>query len=319
MSLLGTLHRPDNAAAQSDAQPLLVNMAGSTPSRETVELDRDWLLKLATALQTTLDVERLIALFAKHASEVLDHDAVRFVGPDQALVVTTGEDAQHTYSYELVLHGHPLGTITFSRAHPFSGDETRRLEDILANLVQPIKNALMYREALRAAAKDPLTGVANRTHLDTVLEREMELTRRHGTELTVVMADIDHFKRINDEFGHLAGDRTLKAVADCLSGCTRDSDMVFRYGGEEFCVVLSRTALDGAALLAERIREAVQALRVPTREQEISVTVSLGVAAFDGAQSMNALVEQVDAALYQSKHLGRNKVSVASAGDPSRA
>ena len=309
MLLLNAATSPDNGPGKDEPLTRLLNMAGSTARSEASKLDRDWLLTLATSLQTTLDLQRLLDLFGQHTAEVVAHEGIELDCAGEELVARIGARAVHACTYDVVLQGQPLGTLTFFRSEPFSDEETRHLEDVLANLVHPLKNALLYQAALRAAAKDPLTGVANRTHLDTVLEREVELARRHGNALALLMADLDHFKRINDRFGHPVGDRTLKAVADCLIGCARVTDMVFRYGGEEFCVVLSNTHVDGALRLGERIRRSVEALRISTQRHGVRTTVSIGVAALEGSDSHAQLLEKADAALYHSKRRGRNRVS----------
>ena len=310
MSLLESSPTSNSGLVKDQPLSRLLNMAGSPARSDAMPLDREWLLTLATALQTTLELERLLDLFGKHTAELVAHEGIRFECEGESLEIQVGNTAGHTCRYDLVLQGQSLGSLSFFRAKSFGDDETRHLERVLANLVHPLKNALLYRSALLAASKDPLTGIANRSHLDTVLEREVELARRHGNALALLMADLDHFKRINDRFGHPVGDRTLKAVADSLVGCARDTDMVFRYGGEEFCLVLSNTHLDGAQRLAERIRQAVEALCISTQLQEIGTTISVGVAALEGSETPQQLVEKADAALYESKRRGRNRVTV---------
>ena len=310
MSLLESSTTSNGGLVKDQPLSRLLNMAGSTARSDAMQIDREWLLTLATALQTTLELERLLDLFGKHTAELVAHEGLRFECEGESLEIQVGKTAGHTCSYDLVLQGQSLGSLSFFRSKSFGDDETRHLERVLANLVHPLKNALLYRSALLAASKDPLTGIANRSHLDTVLEREVELARRHGNALALLMADLDHFKRINDRFGHPVGDRTLKAVADSLVGCARDTDMVFRYGGEEFCLVLSNTHLDGAQRLAERIRQAVEALRISTQLQEIGTTISVGVAALEGSETPQQLVEKADAALYESKRRGRNRVTL---------
>ncbi len=279
------------------------------PAQYPRQPDGDWLLELGNLLQTTLEVEKLITLFTDHAQSVVRHDSVTFEFEEQDIRFTLGTPQGFSCTYDVVLLDDYLGTLTLTRAERFSDEEIGTLEYMLVGLVHPLRNAYLYREALRVASQDPLTGINNRTMLDRSLDREIELSRRHGTPLSVIMLDVDRFKSINDTYGHVVGDYTLKALADCIVTCTRDSDVVFRYGGEEFIILLSNTRLDGAAFLAERIREAVEQLSVGFDDTKFTITVSLGVASLDEQENRVRLLEKVDRALYESKEGGRNRVT----------
>lgn len=157
---------------------------------------------------------------------------------------------------------------------------------------------------------DPLTGVYNRRYLQTILEREVEVARRQRAPLSVVMVDIDHFKSVNDRFGHHIGDRVLQQVAKVCGRSVRASDWVCRYGGEEFAIVLPSATFRGASMIAERIRRGVERARFGT-EEGIRLSVSLGVAQLtDEDDGGSRLLAAADHALYRSKAEGRNKVTV---------
>ena len=136
------------------------------------------------------------------------------------------------------------------RRQRFSDGEIARLENFLCMLVYPLRNALQYHEAVLSSFTDPLTGACNRAAMQTAFERELNLARRQQTPLSVIMLDIDHFKKINDRYGHSNGDCVLRSVSQCVANTIRSSDMLFRYGGEEFVVLLSNTNRAGAKLLA---------------------------------------------------------------------
>ena len=172
---------------------------------------------------------------------------------------------------------------------------------------QALRNALLYHRALQTARIDPLTGVRNRATMDSAIHREIELARRHDTPLSVILLDIDHFNQINDQYGHLSGDQALKSIAQCADRTIRESDMIFRYGGEEFLVLLSGTDSDGAGQLAERIRENVERLN-PHIHKSMNLTVSLGVAGMRNGDDSGALFKRADTALYKAKQQGRNRV-----------
>ncbi|QKE62995.1 diguanylate cyclase [Aquipseudomonas campi] len=158
---------------------------------------------------------------------------------------------------------------------------------------------------------DRLTGLNNRGHWEEELKREYSRHRRYGSTAALVMFDIDHFKKVNDTYGHQAGDKVIQAVADVVRKEARDTDIAGRYGGEEFVILLPDVDSAGARLFAERLRQKTEALQVDYDGQLIPFTISLGVA--DLTQSSNdhqQLIEWADHALYQSKRNGRNQVSV---------
>jgi two-component system, sensor histidine kinase LadS len=163
-------------------------------------------------------------------------------------------------------------------------------------------------EAQQLAEHDPLTNLFNRR---AFLERARPLwsaARRHEHELSLIMVDIDRFKTINDTHGHAAGDDAILAVADALRAAVRSEDVVARWGGEEFIVLLPQTSLDAAIGLAERLRCGIEALCLPMAGGEVRFTVSLGVASSTGKESLDRLITEADHFLYQAKHHGRNRV-----------
>jgi two-component system cell cycle response regulator len=165
-----------------------------------------------------------------------------------------------------------------------------------------------------SALQDPLTGLYNRRHLDDRLAAELAAAQRHGRPLSLLMIDIDHFKEVNDDHGHLAGDEALKMVAFILRGAVRKEDVLARYGGEEFVIVARETALEGARVLAERIRRAVERSHCAWQGRELGVTVSIGVTVSVGltefvqGRTDREVLEAADRALYLAKQAGRNRV-----------
>jgi diguanylate cyclase (GGDEF)-like protein len=165
-----------------------------------------------------------------------------------------------------------------------------------------------------ATVRDALTGVYNRHFLDERLASELSFAKRHGTWLSVLFVDADHFKLINDEHGHAAGDRVLRAIAKVLQDRVRSEDEVARFGGEEFVVLIRGIDPPGVAVVADRLRASVEALEIDVGTTSLRVTVSIGVATQSPDQeraSVEALLAEADAALYRAKEAGRNRVSVA--------
>lgn len=164
------------------------------------------------------------------------------------------------------------------------------------------------------ALVDPLTGLHNRRHFEERLASELAAAQRHRRPMSLLLCDVDHFKNINDEYGHLAGDETLRMIAFVLRGAVRKEDVLARYGGEEFTVIARETGMAGAQTLGERIRRAVEKSRCTWQgidlgvTMSIGVTVSVGLAEFVPGRSERELIESADRALYLAKQAGRNRV-----------
>jgi diguanylate cyclase (GGDEF)-like protein len=201
----------------------------------------------------------------------------------------------------------------------FASDRDRKvseLEERLAsveneNVDLVLKNGLLSE----ISARDSLTGLYNRLYVMEKIDSEMNRSVRHGFPVSLLMLDIDHFKRVNDSFGHSAGDGVLRSVAQVLRDSCRVYDVPSRYGGEEFCVVLPETKVGNTTVVAERIRERMAAHRFEVGADSVIVTASIGIAGIDsveseGIVSPSTLIDRADRALYSAKHHGRNRVEM---------
>jgi diguanylate cyclase (GGDEF)-like protein len=180
----------------------------------------------------------------------------------------------------------------------------------------------LLEQARDLANHDDLTGILNRRRFFELTEREFERSRRHYIPLSFLLMDVDHFKNVNDTFGHRVGDRLLKDLAELCKSTLRTNDLVGRIGGEEFAILLPETDLEDAIEVAARLREVVEMLRVTTDEGEtdMTITASVGLAQFDHGQlqdvdTFQTLYERADKALYAAKRAGRN--AVVASPDPS--
>ena len=153
-----------------------------------------------------------------------------------------------------------------------------------------------------------MTGATNRRHIDDALDRLTSTSRRHQQPLAVLMFDIDHFKHINDTRGHAAGDAVLRSLAQIIAKTIRRSDVVFRYGGEEFVVLLAHTDEEGARVMAERVRILVAASKDLRKDACPGVTVSIGIGTLAANDDVASLCHRADTALYRAKNEGRNRV-----------
>jgi diguanylate cyclase (GGDEF)-like protein len=173
-------------------------------------------------------------------------------------------------------------------------------------------NARAVRQLEEMATTDGLTGCLNKRAFLEQMEQKLMAAQRFGRKLSVIVTDLDHFKAVNDTYGHAAGDRVLKELGRVLTRVKRETDLVARFGGEEFCVLCEETDARGARLLAERVREELERAEVQTDLGPLRVTASLGVATFpDHASSAEQLFGQGDKALYDAKKRGRNRVCTA--------
>jgi diguanylate cyclase (GGDEF)-like protein len=192
---------------------------------------------------------------------------------------------------------HPADLVARLRLHL----KIKRLQDELR-----VKNETLAR----LSTTDAVTGLRTRRYVSEVLSIEFLRSRRYESPLSVLMADLDHFKRINDEYGHPTGDAVLRGVSSLLLSSVRATDVAGRYGGEEIMVIVAQNEPDGVVTLAERWRADVEAARFESADgREVSLTISIGVASFDAAMSSpEDLVAAADVALYRAKDAGRNQV-----------
>ncbi|MCL4559461.1 MAG: diguanylate cyclase [Chloroflexi bacterium] len=214
----------------------------------------------------------------------------------------------------LILENDVLGALSLSSSRLAAFDEAdlRLLVSFAATTTAAIQNATLHAEVQRSAITDQLTGQYNRRGFFDLGKREIERFHRFGRPLSLIMLDVDHFKRVNDTLGHAAGDAVLHDVANRCCAQVRHVDIAGRVGGEEFAILLPETDLHTAGEVAERIRRAVAEQPFDTGREPISLTVSLGVApALPDTQDVASLLDRADAALYVAKRKGRNRVEVA--------
>jgi len=266
--------------------------------------------RLATLLQSSLDPQVILDMFYKELLRLMDLEGLQYKHQSHNLNVDIAQQNLYRCSYRLFNGKEYLGELTLYRQSKFNEYHLELIEAVAGYLLFPIRNAIHYRSALTASLTDPLTGAGNRTGLERHLSREIDLARRHGASLSILMIDIDNFKAINDQYGHSVGDTVIVSVINTLMKANRQTDLCFRYGGEEFVVVLSKTPQLGAELIANRFRRSVQQLHT-LPEQEQRVTVSIGVTDFRANDDLPTLMSRSDQALYRAKHGGKNRVVVA--------
>ena len=215
-----------------------------------------------------------------------------------ALMVPVQRSGQLMGAFELYLN----------ESREIAESQTELLLGVAAQAAMAISHAQLFQAQEENALTDELTRLPNRRYMAQRFLQEMQRARRSHKSLAFVMMDLDHFKNINDTYGHLQGDQVLAELAKILIAGKRESDVAARYGGEEFALILHETPAEGAMILAERIRSAVEAATFPGG---LKLTISIGVAATDDEARFTALMEKADEALYQAKEGGRNRVVLA--------
>ncbi len=215
----------------------------------------------------------------------------------------------------LVVHGRLLGVLEAMNdpdSPEFSVHQLGTLQAAAAQAAVAIENHLLFGEVQRLAITDELTGVHSRRHLFELGQREFAQSVRFRKPLSAIMFDLDHFKSINDTLGHLVGDEVLEGVANRCANVLREIDVLGRYGGEEFAVILPDASAADASVVAERVRRAIADEPVETARGPVAVTVSLGVAeAGPGVLDLKTLLDRADAAMYSAKQAGRDRVMAA--------
>lgn len=216
--------------------------------------------------------------------------------------------------------GETIGMLALTRppTDPLKAAESRYLAAVADQVALAIKNAQLFLKLEELSTKDELTGLPNRRYLNERLERDIAEAKRWQHPLSVLVIDIDHFKKLNDREGHAAGDEALVAVARAIERVLRAVDVVTRWGGEEFVVILGRTGLDDAQIVAEKVRVAVSEIEVSSAKGQPfgHLSVSVGVAELTGGEAASSLVQRADRAVYVSKRAGRNRVSLPPPSSP---
>ena len=275
------------------------------------DVQQQIMLDISMRLQQSLEIEWVIQSFMETLHSFLLFDGYNYQINEPDVQLEMGRQKGHKFVYELTIDESKLGELIVYRGRKFSSAEVTFFENILCALVYPLRNAIKFKQATLLAHTDSLTGLCNRSTFDNALVREINMAQRHENDFSILVIDIDFFKKINDKYGHSAGDAVLKAVAETIQHSLRTSDLVFRYGGEEFVAILNNADCETAYVSADRILQSIRDLEVVYQQQTVSVSVSIGLACLNIADTSTTIFDRADGALYKAKHEGRDQVHMA--------
>lgn len=253
---------------------------------------------LLEQLQTTLSLDTLLTIFATEATRYIKFSGLYFKSTTVSKTLRGSRKTKHERQFELKLNNEFIGTLSYSINNPISMHHYKDLQRIHQILLYPLKNALQYHQAMMLAMQDSLTGLGNRRYFDQQLKRAMHNANRHHAQVGLVLGDLNKFKVINDTYGHSTGDQVLIEFATILKTCVRDSDSIFRFGGDEFAIIVEHASEYALDIIHSRINSALKSNVILTKYQ---VGCSLGTAFMNRADNEGSFFERADQALYRQK------------------
>lgn len=258
---------------------------------------------LLSQLQTTLDVQQQLNMFSMAAGKILPLASVKLQTALSEHQAMGSKPASYQHKSLLMLEQQCLAQLQYHSDYPFSPMLQRELLLLETEWLFALRNALVVARLQQMALKDPLTNLGNRRFFDDSFDKAVQLAKRRQHACVLILLDLDNFKQVNDHYGHAIGDEVLIAVADAMRDTLRATDSLFRFGGDEFAVVLSAEDSDSADLIARRLLKAINQHHLC---QRYGVTASLGLGHLQPEQFAHQLFLDTDKALYAAKQSGKN-------------
>lgn len=254
--------------------------------------------QLLESLQSSLDIHELLNVFAKEAARFIDFSGLYFQKAGLKIAMNGSRPAKNERKYDIKIHGQFIGTLNYAINTPISLSNHQVLKHLHSYLAYPLRNAIMYYQAIQLAMEDSLTGLGNRRYFDEQLKRAMHQANRHQTQVGLIVADLDKFKTINDTHGHLIGDKILVQFAKALESSIRDSDSAFRFGGDEFAIIVEQASEQALDIIEYRI---IQVLHTDPILTKYHVNCSLGTTFMTRADDEHSFFNRADEILYHRK------------------
>ncbi|MGJ8693762.1 MAG: GGDEF domain-containing protein [Thalassotalea sp.] len=254
--------------------------------------------QLLEQLQCTLEIDQLLNIFAMEAAKFADFSGLYFQKAGLKVAMRGSRPAKKERKFEIKINGEFIGVLNYAINSPLSLANHEILKQLHAYLAYPLRNAIMYHQAMLLAMEDALTGLGNRRYFDEQLKRAMHQANRHQSHVGLIVADLDKFKFINDTYGHQVGDQILEHFAKALQFSIRDSDSAFRFGGDEFVILVEQASDNALVLIETRIKHALNVDPVLAKYQ---VNCSLGATFMNRADNEHSFFARADDVLYQRK------------------
>ncbi|MGB1262219.1 MAG: GGDEF domain-containing protein [Cognaticolwellia sp.] len=262
---------------------------------------------LLEKLQTTLDVKEIIDIFAIEAAKYVDFTGIYFKHSDVSATARGSRQANAERQFELKINGQFFGIITYAVNTPISYSNGNVLTELHQSLINPLNNAVRYHQAMQLAMQDALTQLGNRRSFDEQIKRTMAQATRRQSRVGLILCDLNKFKAINDTFGHAVGDHVLVHFANALRKSVRDTDCIFRFGGDEFAIILEDACEQSLVVIEQRIYNSISQDAFLAKYK---VSSSLGLAFMNQADSPTSFFERADSALYAQKENLPQKLTV---------
>jgi diguanylate cyclase (GGDEF)-like protein len=285
-----------------------------------INSDKHLELNLSLELQAKLDINSIINTFSHTLKTFVPHSEVKLVTAENSITSNRLEESinkvDHRESVDLIFEQTKIGVVTLISEQPVSRWAAIFFRYLTRYLVHPVKNALLIETLTTQTLTDPLTGALNRSALNHDLESSIYASARSHTPFTVVMIDIDFFKKINDNHGHTIGDKVLQDMSSLIQHEIRLSDSFYRYGGEEFTILLHNTNPQHAVKKIEQILTKIREHQFISSQKStpLKITISAGVSEWQSNDDPESIISRADSALYQSKTNGRDRITIFSIG-----
>jgi len=255
-------------------------------------------LVLLEQLQTTLNIEDLLTIFATEVSKYVNFSGIYFKTPVISTCVSNSKPSKVERQFKLSVDDEFIGVLSYALMSPISLANFKILNQLHQSLLYPLRNAIQYFNVTQLARQDSLTKLGNRRYFDEQLKRSMHHANRQQTLVGLILCDLNNFKALNDTFGHQLGDQVLVHVASALSGAIRNSDCVFRFGGDEFALLVENATENSLIIIEQRIKQAIETDALLHKHQ---VSCSLGTTFMNRADTEHSFFERADQELYRQK------------------
>ncbi len=255
-------------------------------------------LALTEQLQTSLELNVLLNIFAMEAAKYVDFSGLYFKQGEITAQVRGSKKAKKETLFELTINKQHIGTLTYAINSPISLTNNRVLRELHQLLIHPLHNAIKYQQAIKLAMQDGLTELGNRRYFDEQLKRAMHHANRQSSKVGMMVCDLNKFKEINDSYGHHVGDEILVQFSQALRSSVRDSDSVFRFGGDEFVILVEDASEESLLIIEERINQALITNSVLAKYQ---VGCELGSTFMESSDNEHSFFERADSNLYGRK------------------